>query len=127
MSSDQLRQSQHFRRWRAPTDEHTHAGHKVLGSLTRSHQSKSQLLSAANTRFEKNLHPLLLGSFVRRHVRPCLLPGKKDRAQFAKETVDHLPPLTENGSDAHMVGAFAGTALWIVGGYSIVIFVVRRN
>ncbi|KMN12994.1 hypothetical protein TU86_16125 [Pseudomonas weihenstephanensis] len=38
-----------------------------------------------------------------------------------------IPPLTENGSDAHLVGAFAGTALWIVAGYSIVIYVVRRN
>lgn len=33
-------------------------------------------------------------------------------------------PLTENGSDAHLVGAFAGTALWIVGGYSIAIYVI---
>lgn len=38
-----------------------------------------------------------------------------------------IPPLTENGSDAHLVGAFAGTSLWIVAGYSIVIYVVRRN
>ena len=38
-----------------------------------------------------------------------------------------IPPLTENGSDAHLVGAFAGTALWIMAGYSIVIYVVRRN
>ncbi|GLX88558.1 hypothetical protein Pfra02_11270 [Pseudomonas fragi] len=38
-----------------------------------------------------------------------------------------IPPLTENGSDAHLVGAFAGTALWIVAGYSIVIYAVRRN
>ena len=38
-----------------------------------------------------------------------------------------IPPLTDNGSDAHLVGAFAGTALWIVAGYSIVIYVVRRN
>ena len=37
-----------------------------------------------------------------------------------------IPPLTENGSDAHLVGAFAGTALWIVAGYSIVIYVVRK-
>ena len=35
-----------------------------------------------------------------------------------------IPPLTENGSDAHLVGAFAGTALWIVAGYSIVIYVI---
>lgn len=35
-----------------------------------------------------------------------------------------IPPLTENGSDAHLVGAFAGTALWIVGGYSIAIYVI---
>ena len=35
-----------------------------------------------------------------------------------------IPPLTENGSDAHLVGAFAGTALWLVGGYSIVIYVI---
>ena len=38
-----------------------------------------------------------------------------------------IPPLTNNGSDAHLFGAFAGTALWIVAGYSIVIYVVRRN
>ena len=35
-----------------------------------------------------------------------------------------IPPLTDNGSDAHLVGAFAGTALWIVAGYSIVIYVI---
>ena len=35
-----------------------------------------------------------------------------------------IPPLTENGSDAHLVGAFAGTALWIVAGYSIAIYVI---
>ena len=33
-------------------------------------------------------------------------------------------PLTENGSDAHLVGAFAGTALCIVAGYSIAIYVI---
>ena len=37
-----------------------------------------------------------------------------------------IPPLTENGSDAHLVGAFAGTALWIVAGYSIAIYVIRK-
>ena len=35
-----------------------------------------------------------------------------------------IPPLTENGSDARLVGAFAGTALWIVAGYSIAIYVI---
>lgn len=35
-----------------------------------------------------------------------------------------ITPLTDNGSDAHLVGAFAGTALWIVAGYSIVIYVI---
>ena len=35
-----------------------------------------------------------------------------------------IPPLTDNGSDAHLVGAFAGTALWIVAGYSIAIYVI---
>lgn len=35
-----------------------------------------------------------------------------------------IPPLTENGSDAHLVGAFAGTALWIVAGCSIAIYVI---
>ena len=37
-----------------------------------------------------------------------------------------IPPLTENGSDAHLVGAFAGTALWIVAGYSVAIYVIRK-
>ena len=35
-----------------------------------------------------------------------------------------IPPLTNNGSDAHLFGAFAGTALWIVAGYSIAIYVI---
>ena len=37
-----------------------------------------------------------------------------------------IPPLTENGSDAHLVGAFAGTELWIVAGYSVAIYVIRK-
>jgi len=37
-----------------------------------------------------------------------------------------IPPLTDHGSDAHLVGAFAGTALWIVAGYSIAIYVIRK-
>ena len=37
-----------------------------------------------------------------------------------------IPPLTDHGSDAHLVGAFAGTALWVVAGYSIAIYVIRK-
>lgn len=35
-----------------------------------------------------------------------------------------IPPHTNNGSDAHLFGAFACTALWIVAGYSIAIYVI---
>ncbi len=36
------------------------------------------------------------------------------------------PELISNGSEASLFTAFAGTALWIVCGYWIVIYVVRK-